>query len=66
MALMSEDRKSRANWVIDKVLLGLCAFLVLQSYKNINDSIEVFSKDINELKTTTRLLEYRVAQIEKQ
>ena len=63
---MSETQKNRANWIIDKILIGVSAFLVVMSYNNINRSIQEFSKDINDLKTTTRVLEYRVSQIEKQ
>lgn len=63
---MSETQKNRANWIIDKILIGVSATLVVMSYNSINSSIQEFSKDINDLKTTTRVLEYRVSQIEKQ
>ncbi len=62
---MSETQKNRANWIIDKVLIGVSAFLVIASYNSVNNSIEMFSRDINALKTTTSVLEYRVSQIEK-
>lgn len=61
---MSETQKGRANWIIDKVLIGVSAFLVIASYNEINESLKGFSEDINELKSNTVLLEWRVRQIE--
>lgn len=61
---MSEERKSRANWIIDKLLIGVSAFLVIASYNKVNESIERFATEISDLKTTTRVLEWRVANLE--
>lgn len=59
---MNEESKSRTNWIIDKVLIGLAAFLLIKSYNNVTDSIEKFGDRIADLEHRTRMLEYRIDQ----
>lgn len=61
---MSEDKKNRVNWIFDKLLIGVSAFLIIASYNKVHESIERFASEISDLKTTTRVLEWRVANLE--
>ncbi len=57
---MSEELKTRTNWIIDKVLIGVAAFLLIKSYDNVTDSIQRFGDRISDLEHRTRMLEYRI------
>ena len=59
---MNDESKSRTNWIIDKVLIGLAAFLLIKSYNNVTESIQEFGDRISDLEHRTRMLEYRIDQ----
>lgn len=55
---MSEQQKTRTNWIVDKILLGVAAFLLIKSYDSVTDSIEKFGDRIADLEHRTKMIEY--------
>ncbi len=60
MTAMSDEQKTRANWILDKALMGVAAVLLLQSYNNVTSAIKEFGGRIGELEHRTRMIEYRL------
>lgn len=70
---VSEDRKTRANWIIDKILLGICGVLLMLTYNNligkidgvadtvgaIEDKLDLLNKEHNAMDRRILLLEYQ-------
>lgn len=66
MIAMSEHQKSRANWIIDKILLVVCGWLIVHTYgrvtediSKVSSKIEAISSHMSALESRTSLLEYR-------
>lgn len=72
---MSEQGKSRANWILDKILLAVCGTLMVMTYNSINSSIaevaagvdrlndkmDHIGKEINAIERRTTVLEYQIS-----
>lgn len=75
---VSEGRKTRANWIIDKILLGICGVLLMLTYNNligkidgvaetvgaIEDKLDVLNDEHNAFDRRLLLLEYQQSQHE--
>ena len=59
--VMSDMQATKINWWIDKVLLGLLAFLMIQSYDSVQDAVQL-GQDLDK---RTRLIEWRIEQVER-
>lgn len=72
---MSEQGKSRANWILDKILLAVCGTLMVMTYNGINGSIaevaigvdrlndkmDAYGKEVNAIERRTTVLEYQAS-----
>lgn len=57
-----EDRNWRINWTLDKILLGLLAFLAIQTYNSVDEAVHT----VAELDKRQSIVEYRLLRLEKQ